>query len=131
MYKKKAGVQLSKSFNSNEFDCKCNQCTETLIDLELVKLLQDLRDRAGRPVQLNCGFRCPAHNKAVGGVSNSQHVLGIAADIEIVGLTPNQVADIADPMFNGMGRYSTFTHVDNRDLGQKGVKARWDFRDKE
>lgn len=129
-YKKGANVKLSNNFSSTEFDCNCNNCTTTLIDLDLVALLQKLRDKAQKTIKLNCGYRCPAHNKAVGGASNSQHLYGIAADIVIKDLSPNQVADIAEPMFNGLGRYDTFTHVDNRDLGSKNVKARWDFRTK-
>lgn len=29
----------------------------------------------------NSGFRCPAHNSAVGGVSDSQHLRGVAVDL--------------------------------------------------
>ena len=48
-------------------------------------VLQPLRDYAKKAIQLNSGYRCAALNKAVGGVSNSQHMLGEAADINIGG----------------------------------------------
>ena len=49
------------------------------------KVLQPLRDIYGGHVKIGSGFRCPALNKAVGGVSNSQHMKGEAADLCIDG----------------------------------------------
>lgn len=46
-------------------------------------LLQPFRDLVGRPLTVNSGYRCPALNAAVGGVKNSQHLTGQAADIHI------------------------------------------------
>lgn len=132
IFAKGAKVQLSKNFNSSEFDCKCGSanCKQTLIDMDHVANMQTLRERVGKPITQNCAYRCPEHNAAVGGVSNSQHPKGYASDITIQGMTPNEVADVAEPIFNGIGRYDTFTHVDSRALEQKNQKARWDFRTK-
>lgn len=44
-------------------------------------VLQPLRDHVRVPVMVNSGFRSEAVNKAVGGVWNSQHLTGEAADI--------------------------------------------------
>lgn len=44
-------------------------------------VLEPLREAWGKPIVVSSGYRCPALNKAVGGVSNSQHLLGEAADI--------------------------------------------------
>ncbi len=129
-YKKKANVQLTKNFSSSEFDCSCNECSTTIIDLDHVQALQKLRDVLSKSIKINSAYRCPNHNKNVGGASNSRHVIGDATDIVVAGMTPSQVADICEPMFNGLGRYDTFTHVDSRPLLAKGVKARWDFRKK-
>ena len=49
----------------------------------LIELLEQLRTKAGKPIHVNCGYRCPSHNAEVGGVPNSQHMLGTAADITI------------------------------------------------
>ena len=46
-------------------------------------VLQPLRERAGIPIFISSGFRCPKLNKAVKGSSSSQHVKGEAADIYI------------------------------------------------
>ncbi len=44
-------------------------------------LLDPVRERWGRPITVNSGYRCPELNKAVGGVPTSQHCKGEAADI--------------------------------------------------
>ena len=49
---------------------------------ELVtKILQPLRTSLGKPILVNSGFRNTATNAAVGGVANSSHLTGNAADI--------------------------------------------------
>lgn len=45
------------------------------------KLCEDIRALTGHPIFVSSGYRCPALNKAVGGASKSQHMLGEAADI--------------------------------------------------
>lgn len=45
------------------------------------KVLDPVREKWGKPIYVNSGFRCPILNKAVGGAVNSQHVKGEAADI--------------------------------------------------
>jgi len=47
-----------------------------------VEVLQPIREAWCQPIVITSGYRCPALNKAVGGVKNSQHVLGQAADIK-------------------------------------------------
>ena len=47
--------------------------------------LQPLRDAMGESIKIGSGYRCPQLNKAVGGVSNSQHMKGEAADLCIDG----------------------------------------------
>jgi hypothetical protein len=67
--------------------CIRNQPTVTeVVNLTLLctKVLDPLRKAMG-PITINSGFRCAALNKAVGGVSNSQHCKGQAADISIRG----------------------------------------------
>lgn len=69
-----------RHFKESEFSCKCG-CGQNKIQAELVYLLQDMRDDLNLPMVINSGYRCPAHNKAVGGVANGAHVQGLAADI--------------------------------------------------
>lgn len=49
-------------------------------------VLEKIRIHFGRPVIVNSGYRGPKLNKAIGGVKNSQHMTGQAADIEIAGI---------------------------------------------
>ena len=70
--------------NTPSEDVKKN--LEALID----NVLDPLREWYGKPIYVNSGYRCPALNKAVGGVSNSQHVKGEAADIDVHSTEENQ-----------------------------------------
>lgn len=55
-----------------------------------LKVLQPLRDHFAEPVIISSGYRCQALNKLVGGVYNSQHILGQAADIYLDGDTKRE-----------------------------------------
>jgi hypothetical protein len=48
---------------------------------KLADYLDAIREKVGKPILISSGFRCPVLNKAVGGVSNSQHQKGLAADL--------------------------------------------------
>ena len=81
-YKFDDQTQLSPHFNAREFRCQCGQPHETLIASELIDKLEALY------TALNCskiivtsGYRCPEHDKAVGGTSSGQHTKGTAADV--------------------------------------------------
>ena len=121
-YQKGDRTKLSKNFAAKEFDCNCSQCTETLIDLDHVAKLQKLREDLNASITITSAYRCPAHNAAVGGASNSQHKLGTATDIQVSGMHPHEVQDACEK-FDGLGYYDTFTHIDSR-----GSRARWDKR---
>ena len=65
--------------NAPGVDEVCNLCA-------LVHhVLQPLRDAMGEPIKIGSGYRCPQLNRAVGGVGNSQHLTGQAADLCIDG----------------------------------------------
>lgn len=126
-------MRLSQNFLLSEFRCNDKSVIPDNILPNLVELaenLQVLRDYLGFPIQINSGYRSPAYNASVGGVKNSQHLLGKASDIVIQKFTPEQVANAIEKLINegkmkqgGIGIYNTFTHYDIR-----GTKARWDFR---
>ena len=54
-------------------------------------ILDPLRERYGKPIIVNSGYRCPALNKAVNGSKTSQHVKGLAADITAGSPTKNKI----------------------------------------
>ena len=56
-------------------------------------LLQDIRDGIGKPITISSGVRCPELNKKVGGVPTSRHTQGLAADIQVKGMSAMEVFD--------------------------------------
>lgn len=48
----------------------------------LIEQLDKIREKWGKPIYINSGYRCPELNKVVKGVDSSQHQLGIAADLD-------------------------------------------------
>lgn len=58
------------------------------LTLLVENVLDPLREAYGQPIVVTSGYRCPALNKAVGGVKNSQHMAGEAADIRTVSDKP-------------------------------------------
>ncbi len=112
-------IRLTPNFRLVEFQCK--HCGSVKLDPELVRRLQAMRDELGHPLVITSGYRCPEHNKAVGGAAGSQHLHGTAADIVCPGVTIQQVRQVAEKYFGdgGIGRYNGYTHVDT------GPKRRW------
>ena len=70
--------KLSANFTVREFACKDGNVA-VLVDDKLVNGLQKIRDHFGKPIKINSAYRTAAHNKAVGGSPNSQHLQGKAA----------------------------------------------------
>lgn len=74
-----------KWFSMNEFECHCGCRMPDSARANIVALVEQVLDPAreqyGKPVCVNSGYRCASHNAAVGGVANSQHMRGEAADI--------------------------------------------------
>ena len=107
--------QLSTNFKAREFDCKCGRCSRTQIDTKLVEYLQIIRNHFGTPITITSGYRCPAHNAEVGGATKSKHALGQAADIQVKGVEPLEVAKYAESIgIKGIGLYDNFVHIDTR-----------------
>lgn len=89
-------TRLTKNFTLEEL-CKSN--TATRLGIKNVpnktekdsltrlaeNILQPLRDHYDEPIKIGSGYRCEKLNKAVGGVANSQHMKGEAADLCIDG----------------------------------------------
>ena len=46
-------------------------------------ILDPVRKVYGKPIKVSSGFRCTLLNSAVGGVDNSQHLRGLAADLQV------------------------------------------------
>jgi zinc D-Ala-D-Ala carboxypeptidase len=107
-----------KNFKQSEFHCPCGKCNKKDITPEFQAKMDLLREKLGKPISITSGVRCPDHNKAVGGVPNSQHVMGIAADISTAKYSStdkyNLVKYAIELGFGGIGVGSSFIHVDIR-----------------
>lgn len=126
-------MKIGKYFDEHEFACHCDRhgvdaeghpILDHIIDKRLVDVLDRIRERLGVPITVNSGYRCPEHNAEVGGVSDSRHVLGTAADITYDGIDIDRLAEIAEECgSDGIGKYyyQDFVHIDVR-----GYAARWD-----
>ena len=70
-----------------------NTPTQEIIDnlKELAEnVLQPIRDKLGKPITINSGYRCEELNKAVNGVANSEHKSGHACDMTIGTINDNK-----------------------------------------
>jgi len=116
-------------FTREEFRCQCggNYCDGFPVEPEekLVRTLDAIRRRLGVPVSIvdagGSGVRCPRHNAAVGGVANSEHLYGRAADLHS-SASPAAMKAAAEAVMGqsgGIGTYSWGIHVDT------GPYSRW------
>lgn len=87
-------TRLSKNFTLEELTCSAtafhrgiaNDPTDTIcyaLFYGCQHVLQPARDMLGEPIIITSGYRCPLLNSVVGGVKNSQHQFGEAADIHV------------------------------------------------
>ena len=86
--------------------------------------LEAFRIARGEEVVITSGYRCPDHNRSIGGAKGSQHVKGNAADISTAGLSDNQVEDLKNlalQYFTNAVIGHGFIHVD------EGPKRQWSY----
>ena len=109
--------------------CNCGVETAGKVSPRLLELLEQLRyNIGGTPIKISCAYRCPAHNRHpdIGGVENSQHVYGTAADVQF----PSYMDEGAFKWhaeqlpFDGIGYYDWGLHVDTRS-GGIGERVIW------
>lgn len=121
-----------KYFTREEFRCQCGgkYCNGFPAEPaeETVRLADEIRRRAGVPLNVNSGVRCKQHNADVGGVWNSLHLTGQAIDLAPIGgnISVARLQEIAEqvqaermPNRGGLGRYDWGVHIDN------GKYSRW------
>lgn len=119
-------------FRRTEFRCQCggkycNGFPAEPVE-ETVRLADEIRRRAGVPLNVNSGVRCTRHNADVGGVWNSLHLTGQAIDLAPIGgnISVARLQEIAEqvqaekiPNRGGLGRYDWGVHIDT------GKYSRW------
>ena len=61
-----------------------------MLTILIEQLLDPIRRRYGAPIIVTSGYRCPALNTAVAGVTNSHHIVGCAADVTTGSIEQNK-----------------------------------------
>ena len=109
-------------FRRGEFRCPCGRCGGFPVEPQesMVRAVDEIRHRLGVPVSVvdggGSGVRCASHNAEVGGVANSQHLYGLAADLHSAA-SPAEMKAVAEAVMGhtgGIGLYSWGIHVDTR-----------------
>ena len=116
-----------KWFKEKEFACKCcgqlplstssGQAPRENVKALVSEVLDPVREKLGMPIVVNSGYRCEKHNKDVGGVKNSQHLKGEAADIHCADNERLKQLIIENGKFDQLITYPTFLHVSYKRTG--------------
>lgn len=125
-------IQISEHFNSDEFLCPCGKCAESFIDTVLIDKLEQARKKYAKPMKVTSGFRCARHNSEVGGVKNSAHANGLAADVQPLNVTKEELDNLYNVLYEifdniGDGRNLHFVHVDIREKKPNDQKRTWTY----
>lgn len=101
-------------FDIREFDSPDQPGSGARMKVKLLKMLDAARQQANIPFNVNSGYRTSEHNSAVGGVPDSSHTRGWAADIAARTLEQKiRIVRAARSVgFNRFGIYETFIHLD-------------------
>lgn len=118
-------MKLTKNFELKEFTssptAKKYNISNTPPELVIENLkslceyiLQPIRDKVEKPVEINSGYRCLELNKKVGGVPTSQHCIGQACDFKVEGMTSYEIVKVILELnlpFDQVGLYDSFVHI--------------------
>jgi zinc D-Ala-D-Ala carboxypeptidase len=110
----------------------CRGTGKLMINERSMDMLQELRNRLGKPMIVNSAYRSPEHNAAVGGAKGSYHLKAQAFDVRMDNHDPQQFMEIAQRVgFKGIGQYADkgFTHVDTREVPAHFGSKDWPKRD--
>lgn len=104
-----------KYFSISEFDSPDVKGSGNSMDEDFLEMIDKAREIADIPFKINSGFRTVEHNRKVGGVSGSSHLLGLAADIAVKDSRHRSIIVNAciEAGFTRIGVAKSFIHVDN------------------
>ena len=103
-----------KYFKLEEFDSPDEPGSGKCMNEEFLHMLDATRKKFGKPIKINSGYRTAARNKKIGGVANSSHLRGLAADISCKSSKDRfqLVKILLEAGFRRMGIAGSFIHVD-------------------
>ena len=111
-----ANKNIGKYFKVREFACR-DGSQVVFVDNYLVSILDALRNKIGKPVIINSGYRTPGWNKKCDGAKYSYHMRGMAADIRVNGMSAKELANKLNaivPEKCGIIVYNNWVHFDVR-----------------
>lgn len=128
-------MKENKYFKIDEFTCKCGKCEmpQGMPSDELIDTLVEIREYFNKPIIINSGYRCPTHNKRIGGAVKSRHIEGDAVDFIVKDIPTQAVFEYVLKTYNDKpfgiaisinpnDEFRGFVHLDTR-----GYKARWSY----
>ena len=110
-------AELIKSSTADKHHIDNTPSSEVIKNLQygVNMVLDPLRRLYGKPIIITSGYRCQKLNDLVGGVSNSWHTKGNAADIHVASLTE------ATKLFNNLQKIPSVDTV----LFEHSSSAQW------
>jgi uncharacterized protein YcbK (DUF882 family) len=108
-------IDIAPYFKLSEFACPC--CKRVMLHPMLLNKLVEFRAIIKKPLYITSGYRCAEYNQKVGGIKCSYHLLGLAADIRVEGVSALDLLEHAEILnFSGIGFYEkkNFLHLDVR-----------------
>lgn len=114
-------------FIPEEFMCKCG-CNQIKLSDNLLRIVSSIRNQIGVPIIITSGYRCPEHNKKVGGHPNSYHTKGLACDIKVVTYQwPKLILALFDHKIERIGFYLKRNNLKwiHIDIGKYPSPAFW------
>lgn len=109
-----------KHFKKSEFTCKCG-CGLNNIQLDVVKIADEVREHFGNPAIVTSGTRCSKHNLEVGGVANSRHLKGKAIDIYVQNVSWYDLLEYLREL-EQKGKIRYCYHINNSDCCHFDIK---------
>lgn len=109
-----------KHFKKSEFTCKCG-CGLNNIQLEVVKIADEVREHFGNPAIVTSGTRCTKHNTEVGGVANSRHLKGKAIDMYVQNVSWYDLLEYLRKL-EQKGKIRYCYHINNSDCCHFDIK---------
>lgn len=121
--------KITDNFIVKEFACK-DGSDLVKIDIDLVYILQQIRNYINKPIKIISGYRTEDYNASCGGSPQSKHLQGGAIDFSPNETNAEELYHIAEMCqdkykLNGIGLYINraveFIHIDNRTIDKKIV----------
>ena len=124
---KDGATKVAPNFLVREFASGCGSDT-VLLDTRLPNVLQTIRELLGnKSISVSSGYRTLEHNTKIGGAKNSNHMKGMAADLQQKGTDQETMCRAAETALakakipGSIIKYPTFVHVDTSPTRYRGI----------